>query len=383
MDIEHSDSQHFCDLLEEMTNSIISTRGVVASLRQSQNLDTKEGISLLSLKHHVVLSYLHFLVLLSTRRTLGDPLDVRSPSLEAFSTQNRTPRGSYLGDVVDHLIEGRIILEKSKLLETRMRYQIEKLIRVADEPGEALGVIDDPLTFRPNLADLHVGESESSGNKETYQSRTNIKSNHAAKNEIYMPPRVAPMPYREKWSRTKKDGPPIPSALGSLSDPSQPHKESTSGLGATSSLASGRAVYLKRLTAFEEDNFSRVVMKKSDARRRARDEEDLALGSSLGGGGQSRRLAGGLEDEFGDVLKGIERVSSGRGRGPEGDGYDELRNEGRKAGFLERSRKNDNMKRSSPGILNGGEVEVRAKKRTRFELETKMVKKKLNRGNPF
>ena len=35
------------------------------------------------------------------------------------------------------MIEGRIVLEKIKVLEGRMRYQIEKLVRVADENPEA------------------------------------------------------------------------------------------------------------------------------------------------------------------------------------------------------------------------------------------------------
>jgi hypothetical protein len=31
------------------------------------------------------------------------------------------------------MIEGRVVLEKIKVLESRMRYQIEKLVRVAEE----------------------------------------------------------------------------------------------------------------------------------------------------------------------------------------------------------------------------------------------------------
>jgi U3 small nucleolar ribonucleoprotein protein LCP5 len=54
-------------------------------------------------------------------------------------------------------------------------------------------------------------------------------------------------------------------------------------------------------------------MKKSDAKRRARDEEDLTLGGDLGSGSTSRgrRRAGGLEDEFDGVLRSVSRVSGG------------------------------------------------------------------------
>lgn len=35
------------------------------------------------------------------------------------------------------MIEGRVVLEKAKVLEGRMRYQIDKLVRVAEEAPDA------------------------------------------------------------------------------------------------------------------------------------------------------------------------------------------------------------------------------------------------------
>ena len=41
------------------------------------------------------------------------------------------------------MVEGRVVLEKIKVLEGRMKYQIEKLVRIADEaPSSSLNVID-------------------------------------------------------------------------------------------------------------------------------------------------------------------------------------------------------------------------------------------------
>jgi U3 small nucleolar ribonucleoprotein protein LCP5 len=41
------------------------------------------------------------------------------------------------------MVEGRVVLEKIKVLEGRMRYQIEKLVRVAEEvPSSNQNVID-------------------------------------------------------------------------------------------------------------------------------------------------------------------------------------------------------------------------------------------------
>jgi U3 small nucleolar ribonucleoprotein protein LCP5 len=193
---------------------------------------------------------------------------------------------------------------------------------------------------------------------------------------IYRPPRMAPVPYTEKSkSQARHNRPPVPSALSSLSvDPSRPFLESSSGLGGTPALASGRAQYLKRMKDFEEDNFTRLIMKKSDAKRRARDEEDLALGGDLGSGSMLRgqRRAGGLEDEFNEVLRSVSRATGGRSQG---DGYEELRQKGRKINALQRSR--DNSKKRD--FLDGDDDHEdlpKKKHRSRFELETrKQVKR--------
>ena len=100
--------------------------------------DTKDGISLLSLKQHVMLSYLQNLTLLSAHRVLGHTLSdsSRRNKREPFSSSERSPHHGQPGDLVDSLIEKRIVIEKVKALESKMRYQIEKLVRLAEEASE-------------------------------------------------------------------------------------------------------------------------------------------------------------------------------------------------------------------------------------------------------
>jgi U3 small nucleolar ribonucleoprotein protein LCP5 len=43
---------------------------------------------------------------------------------------------------VDSMIESRIVLEKIKTLEAKLRYQIEKLVRVAEEPESSSNIVD-------------------------------------------------------------------------------------------------------------------------------------------------------------------------------------------------------------------------------------------------
>jgi U3 small nucleolar ribonucleoprotein protein LCP5 len=341
------------------------------------------GISLLSLKHHLLLSYLRSLVLVSSGRALGNTLNGRSAPTQPFSKKDRDARGNQMGDLIDSMIENRAVLEKINVLESKMRYQIDKLMRIAEEPSTRLTdgkdylqsnlhlfllsffffFFQDPLVFRPNPMSLM--QPATSAQVATTEDKI-ISS--ITDDPIYRPPRMAPVPYTEKSkNQTRHNRPPVPSALSLLSvDPSRPFIESSSGLGGTLALASGRAQYLKRMKDFEEDNFTRLVMKKSEARRRARDEEDLALGGDLGSGSTSRaqRRAGGLEDEFNEVLWSVSRVTGGRSQG---DGYEELRQKGRKMDALQRSRK----ARDFLDVDDNHENLPKKKHRTRFELETR------------
>jgi len=52
---------------------------------------------------------------------------------QPFASSERELRGVAAGDVVDALVEERLILEKIKTLESRMKYQLDKLLRVAEE----------------------------------------------------------------------------------------------------------------------------------------------------------------------------------------------------------------------------------------------------------
>ena len=187
--------------------------------------------------------------------------------------------------------------------------------------------------------------------------------------EIYRPPRLAPMPYNEPSrgkSKPERRGP-IPVALTHLSALGRnPHLESTTGTGAAPpAFQSARAKELARITEFEEENFTRLVMKKSDARRRRRDEEDIALGGTgASAAHRGRRAGAGLEDEFADVLRAVDKRRDSK----VGDGYEALRQRGRKDDVLMRSRKRreEDVDREEP----------RERKKGRFEKSRLALKKK-------
>ncbi|KAF8127651.1 hypothetical protein EV363DRAFT_467053 [Boletus edulis] len=91
-----------------------------------------------------MLFYLQSLVLVA-RRAAGKTLEDRTPESLSCSTAERDARAwAGVGDLVDSMIEGRVVLEKIKVLESRIKYQIEKLVRIAD----------NSLAFRPNPQNL-------------------------------------------------------------------------------------------------------------------------------------------------------------------------------------------------------------------------------------
>lgn len=92
---------------------------------------------MLSLKNEAMLSYIHSLTLMASHRILGHSLLERSPPSESFASTSRGERGSDAGDLVDRSIEARVVLEKTKALETRMKYQIDKLLRLAEDTAAA------------------------------------------------------------------------------------------------------------------------------------------------------------------------------------------------------------------------------------------------------
>lgn len=72
------------------------------------------GISLLTIKNDLMLSYVHDLVLLSISKLSGHSLTEQDDQ------------------IAKELVKIRVVLEKLRFLEGKLRYQIEKLVRKAE-----------------------------------------------------------------------------------------------------------------------------------------------------------------------------------------------------------------------------------------------------------
>lgn len=200
---------------------------------------------------------------------------------------------------------------------------------------------------------------EHSSNEDSF-----VEPGRQDRREVYQPPKMAPMPYTESSLSKAKKRVTLPTGLAALryQDGTLPHAESTSGLGLVPSLSSVRAQELSKMREYEEANMTRLVMTKKEARRRARDEEDVALG---GAGVSGRRRGDGLTNEFNDIFRSIDQRSTNDAV----DGYEALRVKARKKDVFSRSRTREVDDE-------GGH---RPMKKSRFQLAVKSAARKKRR----
>ena len=192
----------------------------------------------------------------------------------------------------------------------------------------------DPLAFRPNPQNLMSKRDASDSASEASKSDSD-SGDTRPRTGVYRPPKLVPMPYSETsaTSRSKKDKEArrtfVPTALSQLRSGTDPYAETSTGLGAQPALASARARELARMTEFEEENMTRLVMTKKEAKRRKRDEEDIALGGTganlAAGDGESGALGSRMSllmycgvwgaRVWGGRREGMDMRSLGRGGG--------------------------------------------------------------------
>jgi U3 small nucleolar ribonucleoprotein protein LCP5 len=166
----------------------------------------KEGISLLDVKNELLLSYLQnlvFLILLKLR--------ARSDSAGSSEELKLHPHD----EVVQKLVQLRVYLEKGvRPLENRLKYNIDKIIRTADDAARRMAqpaIKTKSKKSRAN-ADSDASDAESAGTAQTEEDEDEMaygprgaamartkaeaastKAKESAKDGIYRPPKITPM----------------------------------------------------------------------------------------------------------------------------------------------------------------------------------------------
>ncbi|KAG9199381.1 hypothetical protein G6514_008540 [Epicoccum nigrum] len=317
-------------LLATLTTSIQSA---TEALPQDDMLPPKEGISLLDVKNELLLSYLQnlvFLILLKLRaRSSGESSHLHPQD-----------------EVVQKLVELRIYLEKGvRPLENRLKYNIDKIIRSADDAARRTAQASAKPKTQParnatgsddSDADSAAGSDQTADSEDEMAYAPNkaavlraqpeepsARDRDSARDGIYRPPKITPMAMPTTEGRAeRRDRRPNKSATLdefiatelSSAPMAEPSIGSTITHGGrhTKSEKERREEHERR--EYEESNFTRLAPKSKKELRK----ENAGRATGGFGGEEWRGLGAGIER--------IERLT-------------EKKKGGGKVGSLEKSRK--------------------------------------------
>lgn len=318
----------------------------------------ENGISLLDTKNEIFLSYLQTLALRNLE-VIRSVRSVLAANNDSSDKEKKTAEPTHMSkrlqeQMVQDLVRHRVYLEKGvRPLEERLRYQIDKVVRAADEedrranPGEKTkgttadnesdveadskpdAAAVDELAYRPNPASFArpAAAAQESTSRNT--------------DGVYRPPRITAtaMPTTERREKRER---PLRSATmdefiaseHSTAPSAQPSIGSTIVDGGRRDKSAKEREREAERREYEETHLMRLPKegKKEVGKRKARDR-------GMFGGEEWRGIGEGVDR--------IERLTKGKGRGSALD--------------RSRKRKNEDGQRGS-GVLDGGEFERRRKK---------------------
>lgn len=337
------------ELLETIANAFLTAKNAFPHETDSF-IPPKEGISLLDVKNDLLVSYLQHLVFLILLR------------LKNLSSSTEEEKG--LGkDVVKKLIELRAYLDRGvRPLEGRLRYQIDKVLRAAEdaERNEARktqnGATKKTRASRPlrnrDDSDISGSESDSDDGSDASEAEGTDEEEAAAapnrallsqaaraqataaaakqrqsssRNGVYKPPRLNPVAMPESGSRSREDAEETRMARrrkNALLD-EYINEEHSQAPTAQPSIGSNNTILdrgrqhtslhtrdrdrERERTQYEESNFVRLpsaskAERKKDKARQIREGRDMF-------GGEDWTGLGGMGDRLGKSVDG-----KGRGR---------------------------------------------------------------------
>lgn len=309
-------------LIETISTSLANTTSTLPTTVP----DALNGLSLLALKNNLLLSYLQNLSLLTLSKLSHPEFTLQTPESQS---------------IIWNLVQDRIHLEKGvQPLETKIGYQIRKLLRAADEGASNTTIVsgqkDESLLFKPNPSAL--------------VSATPAIAIESSSEAFYRPPRISstalPTARSESGPRRNKVLEEFISQteLSNAPTPVPSVGSNVAGIGARNTYKTTRH---KDVEQYEEENFIRLpsnIMKDKKGRR---------------------ERGGGLQEFGGEDWSGLQRIGKGK--------WDF----GKPEGKVERSRKRG----FDEGFGGGGEeVTAQAFEKRKKVLENRRLKKKQKGG---
>lgn len=187
-EVEQPDLPQAIKLLKEMNSNVQQVSQLVDNMVtrvKSGEMSTDKGLSFLEMKYQMLLSYLINLTYIVLRKCSGERIE-SDPS-------------------IDRLVEIRTVLEKIRPIDSKLKYQIDKLVKTA-----VVGSTndDDPQSYHANPGNLvsKIGEAEEDSSDASEVGDEGEEK--PRKSNIYVPPKLAAVHFDESTSRIdseKKD----------------------------------------------------------------------------------------------------------------------------------------------------------------------------------
>ncbi|RLN64765.1 hypothetical protein BBP00_00003264 [Phytophthora kernoviae] len=249
--------------IDRLKEDIAQVHGKVSDMDAAvqTELDTESGMTYLQVKNHALLAYTKMELFFALLK-LEEPEKVKDHP------------------VFKELVRYRTLLERIRPLDRKMKYQVDKMLKVALSGGKGL---DESLNYAPNPDQLAAEDGQD-------YDEDDAEGGSGAKDGIYRAPRLAAVPYEEEEraqvKQAKKDERNRKRMQKStiLAELREEFSERPAEI-----LASGTSVVDKEIAReeaekkdFEESRFVRVVTSRKDKIRKRQREMEASRADHVG-----------------------------------------------------------------------------------------------------
>ena len=247
--LDMDEIEEFRSLVFEAEQKSNAASSVLSELNEKISCDnegggdkivTKNGLGFLELKNFIMLEYVSDLTLLLLMKSRGKKIEGAK--------------------AIERIVENRTVLEKMRPIEKKLKYQIDKYIKVAESGGKIRP--EDPIHFKPNPAALAADDDSGDESEENEDAPQNEK----ASNQLYRAPKNIPA-LCEDDANSKREAELEERAASKkrtlskslLDDLRRQHLDTPEEeYHQSDTLKAKHVAMLKERTRYEEDNFMRL-----------------------------------------------------------------------------------------------------------------------------
>ena len=243
-------------VLHNLNNRILSSDDDI----EDDKILTKNGLGFLELKNLIMLEYVSDISLLLLMKSHGKKIEGAK--------------------AIERIVENRTVLEKMRPIEKKLKYQIDKYVKVAESGGKIRP--EDPIHFKPNPSALAA--EDDSGNESDEIEDT---STGDGRNQLYKVPKHIPTLCEddigsrqdtEKEDRANSKKRTLSKSI--LEDLRRQHLDTPEEeYHQADTMKAKHVALLKERTRYEEDNFMRLPQMSKKEKHKLKSRSMTTIGN--------------------------------------------------------------------------------------------------------